>query len=344
MNAYNVKQHFLFALYIFLVMINPAKIIAQNFIDDLKSKNVQIYLEPYMELGKFSSSMKTVSFVSGSSVFTLKDGERVYLEPILMDDLNLKIPGSTASWLSEYFTPPPAPKVKVAAIVIDPGHGGRDPGANRRYTVNGEELFIKEKDITLRVALALAEELRKAYPDRQILLTRDDDSFPSLEDRTSLANSVIQDQDQEAVIFISIHVNAALNTRATGFEVWHLPQEFSRSVLKESESYGTDDVRQILNSMREEEFSRDSIMLGLNILESMDVEVGDISPNRGLRAENWFVVRNAMMPSVLVELGYLSNKEEAIRLYTDEQYLQKLTLGIYNGVYEFIQTFEASQN
>ncbi len=78
----------------------------------------------------------------------------------------------------------------VAAILIDPGHGGKDPGAIGELTAAGKKLRVVEKDITLAVSLKLYAALKAKYPDKRILVTRDDDSYPSLEDRVELANSV----------------------------------------------------------------------------------------------------------------------------------------------------------
>ena len=95
----------------------------------------------------------------------------------------------------------------------------------------------------------------------------------------------------------------------------------------------------ILNTMLEEEFLVESIKLASYILENLDEQVGDVSENRGLKEEAWSVVRKANMPSLLIELGFLSNQEEAA-LMAQENYLNKLAMGIYNGIVEFITRFE----
>ncbi|UZW05560.1 N-acetylmuramoyl-L-alanine amidase, partial [Treponema pallidum] len=97
----------------------------------------------------------------------------------------------------------------------------------------------------------------------------------------------------------------------------------------------------ILNSMLEEEFTMESIMIARSIADGMQASVGAQSKNRGVKEEAWFVVRNAKMPSVLVELGFVSNPVEA-RLLNDADYLKRCAQGIYNGLVSFITYFEGS--
>ena len=93
--------------------------------------------------------------------------------------------------------------------------------------------------------------------------------------------------------------------------------------------------------MMEEEFTTESILIAKFILDGMEEQIGDKSENRGLKAESWFVVRNARMPSVLIELGFVTNDTE-VRLLSDKGYLQKCAAGIYNGLVNFISYFENS--
>ena len=94
--------------------------------------------------------------------------------------------------------------------------------------------------------------------------------------------------------------------------------------------------------MMEEEYTTESILMAKFIEDGLNAQVGSLSPQRGIKEEEWFVVRNAKMPSVLVETGFLSNAEEAA-LLSDDNYLKKLSLGIYNGLGAFITHFERSR-
>lgn len=231
------------------------------------------------------------------------------------------------------------PFFKVGAILIDPGHGGKDPGAIGTHNINGKQTTVQEKDITLSTSLELFSLLKTRYPDKQVLLTRSTDIYLTLEERVEKANA-INLKENEAIIYISIHANAAFDTKAKGFEVWYLSPGYRRSVLSESDV--DKDLFPILNSMLEEEYTTESILIAKFILDSLDAEVGNLSPKRGIKEEEWFVVRNAHMPSVLVELGFVTNKEEAT-LMADKNYLRKTAEAIYNGINTFIMHFEQSR-
>jgi N-acetylmuramoyl-L-alanine amidase len=92
--------------------------------------------------------------------------------------------------------------------------------------------------------------------------------------------------------------------------------------------------------MKEEEYSMESVILGQYILNGLDTQIGSISPNRGLKQESWYVVRHAEMPSVLVEIGFLSHRDEFLLLGNDA-YQEKIALGMYHGILDFIRYFES---
>ena len=228
---------------------------------------------------------------------------------------------------------------RVAAILIDPGHGGRDPGAIGRHEVKGKPFVINEKDIVLDIALELNKMLISTYKDKKIVLTRNNDTYLLLEDRVEKGNSVKLDRN-EAIIMVSIHANASLNKNAKGFEVWYLPPDYRRNIIDEkSVDPSIRDILPILNTMLEEEFTIESILLAQNILDGLGASLGDQSPSRGSKEETWFVVKNSKMPSVLVEVGFVTNEEEAQKL-ADKAYLKKITEGIYNGIKKFIDNIE----
>jgi len=93
----------------------------------------------------------------------------------------------------------------------------------------------------------------------------------------------------------------------------------------------------ILNAMLEEEFTTESILMARSIMNRFDPNIGKLSPPRGIKAEEWFVVRNARMPSVLVELGFVTNPRDA-ELLLDPEYLRKLSEALYKGTVDFIGT------
>jgi N-acetylmuramoyl-L-alanine amidase len=229
---------------------------------------------------------------------------------------------------------------RVSTIVIDPGHGGEDPGSVDDVVLKGKKTQIYEKDVVLSIAQNLSSLLTAAYADKKIVMTRSTDTYISLEKRVDIANSLLK-KTSDSILYISIHANRTENKAdASGFEAWVLPPENKRTLLDEA-SAGKEylDILPILNSMMEEDISVWSIILAKDILSELDVKVGALTANRGLKEEAWSVVRNAKMPAVLVEVGFLSNAEEAKRL-TDPAYLKDLAEGVYNGIKTFISSLE----
>jgi N-acetylmuramoyl-L-alanine amidase len=91
--------------------------------------------------------------------------------------------------------------------------------------------------------------------------------------------------------------------------------------------------------MTEEEFTTESIFMGRSILNRLEEALGAATPNRGLKAEKWFVVKNAQMPAVLVELPFVTNQEDA-EIMTNDAYLKKFADAIYKGIVDFVDAFE----
>lgn len=295
--------------------------------------------------------------LSGALVFTrdghhayARTGERLvlldYADPILLDPparsgSSIVVTPAFVDRLGSFFESlPPPVTYRVGAILIDPGHGGKDPGAVGTARRGGKTVTVREKDIVLTVAKELHARLSRLYPDKKVVLTRTGDTYPSLEDRVEMANSV-KLAPHEAIIYLSIHANAAFNKSSSGFEVWYLTPDYRRTVIDKTSAEASE-ILPILNSMMEEEFTTESILIAKSVMDSLAAQIGDKSKNRGIKEEAWFVVRNARMPSVLVELGFVSNPTEAA-LLADPAYLQRCALGIYNGLVSFISYFEGSR-
>jgi N-acetylmuramoyl-L-alanine amidase len=237
-----------------------------------------------------------------------------------------------------YFTQKAKPRkdvFSIATVLIDPGHGGRDPGAIS--VIDG--VMLLEKNLTLEVSQRVVDLLISRYPDRNILTTRQKDVYPTLEERVAKANSVGL-KHNEAVIYVSIHANASFNKNAKGYEVWFLNPEYRRTLVSDEivKEKGSD-IAPILNAMMEEEFTTESIMLARKVYDRLGAGIGNQSPGRGIRAEEWFVVRNANMPSILIEMGFITHPDEG-RLLANSSYLRRIGDAIYNGIVDFIEYFE----
>lgn len=303
--------------------------------------DISVQWDPVLETGVLSRSNRTLHFNLESDYVILDYQRLVDARRAFRYGGTIMIPAALETTIRDYF-PPQAEEYtrRVAAIFIDPGHGGRDPGTIGRHRIGEEEVILNEKDLVLDTALRLRDLLLREYRDKQILLSRTTDEYLTLEERTVLANS-IEVTSNEAIVFISIHANASLNSEARGFEVWYLPPEIRRVNLVNPDQTGVADpqVLSIINTIRDEEITMESILLARSILSGMDERIGMYSPNRGLKEESWYVVRNAKMPSVLIEIGFVTNPEE-FSLLIDDTYLDGVVGGIYNGVVNFIRNFE----
>ncbi len=296
--------------------------------------------EPYRKIGTLSRAGTKVTFRPDSDSLVVNLSQEKKAGRIELENGVLLASNSAAGFLRELF----ATKVDgptVSWIVIDPGHGGKDPGTNHSHNVGGTTIHLVEKNIVLYVSKELKKMLENRFPDKNIILTRSDDTYLKLEERVEIANNIELQSDLESIVFISIHANASLNPATYGYEVWYLPPEYGRSNLISDNSPGvqTKELRQILNTMKDEEFTVESVLLAHNILDGLDSTIGDLSRNLGLKEESWFVVRNAKMPSVLVELGFVTNVEEAQHM-ADAAHLRKMAVGLYNGITAFIEGFE----
>ncbi len=312
-----------------------------SLMDSSKKNGITFYWDSLAETGMLEKNGHQLTFRKNEQIVILDSvrmsitdapelkNNKIYVSQKFMNDAELLFKEDNSTMF------------KVGAILIDAGHGGKDPGALKTYKINGKDVTIQEKDINLKVAKLLGERLKTAYPDKQIILTRDKDVYLTLQERTEIANNV-KVKENEAVLFISIHVNSSLNKTSSGYEVWYLSPGYRRTVLDKNAAGDDSSLFPILNSMLEEEYTTESIMIAKFIMDGLQSQIGNESKARGIKAEEWFVVKNSNMPSVLIELGFVSNEKEAL-LLNDTTYLKKAALGIYNGIAAFITHFERSK-
>jgi len=306
-----------------------------------KTSGMTVYWDSLSESGMLEKNGHQLSFRNGEGIVLLDSIKMMITDAPELRDNQLYVSKKFLDDSETFFNQKDELPFKVGAILIDAGHGGKDPGALKTYKVNGKNVTVQEKDVNLKVAKMLYERLHTAYPQKQIILTRDKDVFLTLGERTDIANSV-KVKENEAVLFISIHVNSSLNKTSSGYEVWYLSPGYRRTVIDQKSVDGDKNLFMALNSMMEEEYTTESIMIAKFIMDGLTAQIGKESTARGIRAEEWFVVKNSNMPAVLIELGFVSNEKEAL-LLNDEKYLKKATLGIYNGIGAFITHFERSQ-
>jgi len=207
---------------------------------------------------------------------------------------------------------------KIRTVVIDAGHGGKDPG-----TVGKK---LKEKDVVLKIALKVGEYIEKNVPDVKVIYTRKTDKFIELHERAAIANR------NKADLFISVHANAVGNPNVYGTETWvmglHKSEENlevakrENSVIVLDENYqehydGFDNSTEsyIMMSLAQSAYLESSVKFADRIEKQFKNKVGRTS--RGVKQAGFIVLYKTATPSVLVEVGFLSNETEEKFLLTE---------------------------
>jgi len=204
---------------------------------------------------------------------------------------------------------PPRPTAPFALVVIDPGHGGQDSG-----TMKGG---LVEKELALDVAHRLKQHLQGR--GLVTVLTRADDRYVSLQDRATMANN------QPESIFVSIHFDDAGRTAATGVETFYAshPISFPDRVAS---------LLPFLERTSSEPPDLESQSLAAFVQESLVVQTQAI--NRGTRGQQFYVIANVRHPAVLVEGGFLTNKDDVARL-ANADYRDQIAIGIGEGILKY---------
>ncbi|MCF7823601.1 MAG: N-acetylmuramoyl-L-alanine amidase [Candidatus Marinimicrobia bacterium] len=222
-------------------------------------------------------------------------------------------------------------KWKLDKIVLDAGHGGHDPGARG----NG----ATEKDIVLDVVKRLGK-LIEARTDIEVIYTRDKDEFIPLWERTKIAN------EAGGKVFLSVHANANKNKMASGFETYLLrpgkdpaaiavaEMENAAIKLEKPSEHRTEmsSEQLIIATMAQSSFVQQSETLADLIQSEFDKKL--IGQNRGVKQAGFIVLIGASMPNVLIELGFISNKNDARRLL-QAAYRQKAAEAIFNALMKY---------
>ncbi len=222
---------------------------------------------------------------------------------------------------------------KIKVIVIDAGHGGKDPGAI--------SLGLREKDVTLAVAKKLGELIKEAHPEIKVYYTRLTDNFIELNERSNIANR------NKADLFISIHVNHSSNTSAHGSETYVMgthkndgnlevaKRENSAVLLEDDYQSGYDGFDpnspegHIIFSFYQNAFMEQSILFASEI-ETELAKRKKVNRSRGVKQAGFLVLWKTAMPSVLVETGFMTNSEERAYLKSDAG-REELATSIFNA-------------
>ncbi|MDR2927536.1 MAG: N-acetylmuramoyl-L-alanine amidase [Cytophagaceae bacterium] len=227
-------------------------------------------------------------------------------------------------------------------VVIDAGHGGKDPGAIGKS--------VKEKDIVLNVALKVGEYLKKELPELEVIYTRKNDIFVELDERAEIANHA------KADLFVSIHANSISNPKIHGAETFvlglHRSQENLEVAKKENSVIVLEDdyttkyegfdpnstESYIIFELMQNIYLDQSLEAASIIQEQFEERVG--RHNRGVKQAGFLVLRKTAMPSILVELGFLSNKNEE-KFMSEEEGQTYLASAIFRSIRDYRNKFEA---
>lgn len=298
--------------------------IAFLLIDDniyqLSSKVIKRDNEYFVNIGSFikiiNSSFQNLSIMSNSSEIIISSKSKRNNTPT--NNINVE-----------------KNKWKFSTIIIDPGHGGKDPGAvGYRGTL--------EKDIALDVAKRLEKKISKNMKIKTVL-TRDEDIFLKLGERTKIAN------ENNGSLFISIHANAATDRRASGFETFLIGPNKNAAAVRvaarenavlelegsSGEKLTNEDL--IKATIAQSAFASKSEKFAALVQEEISKRVQ--GKNRGVKQAGFYVLMGASMPNVLVELGFISNLAEEKKLRSS-QYREVLATSIFRALEKYEKTLD----
>ena len=272
-----------------------------------------------VRLGQYSADVVRVVLdmqsLGAHNAFLLTDPYRLVIElqgqkgqeRVLTNEPPVKVEATARRSMAQTRKPnATAPAVNnLRKIVLDPGHGGKDPGA---IGAGG----LAEKDIVLSIAKKLAVKLKNEM-GMEVVLTRKDDRFVALEDRTAMANA------EDADLFISLHVNASPNAEARGIETYYLDNTTDEAAMRlaarenATSRKNISDLQFILSDMTQNMKLEDSITLAHQLqgalVGGMSKVMSDVK-DLGVKKALFYVLVGARMPSVLVEMFFITNRTE----------------------------------
>ena len=222
--------------------------------------------------------------------------------------------------------------LKIGKIVVDAGHGGHDTGT---IGPNG----LQEKDLVLDVALKLGKLLENKL-GAEVVYTRDDDTFIPLETRTAIANK------EQADLFISIHANSSDDPTARGVETYYLNFTSRADALEVAarenavSEKSIHELQDLVKKIALKEKIGESREFASDVQRSLYAGLSAKSPNlrnRGVKKAPFVVLIGANMPSILAEISFVSNPDDAKKLKTNE-YRQRIADSLYKGVFKYVNS------
>jgi len=303
--------------------------------------DLDYYWDPISKKVVLSKDGKSAKMMVGSNTVLLNDSVRTIDKEIKFHQGSCVIPRTFAyKALAPFFREKRIRKevlgrqtsaLPIRNVVIDAGHGGKDPGAIGKSG-------LKEKDVVLDIAKQLKRELQSL--GIKATLTRSNDSFVSLGQRARVTNV------KEADFFISIHANASRSKWVSGVEVFYLSESIDENTrsLKAAKNYDLNleekisgkHTAAILWDMIYNEHRRSSIDLAGLVCFSLSRKLGQ--KNRGKKPARFYVLKGTNIPAILIEVGFISNAREEKRL-RGFAYRGKIAQGIANGIAQYNRSF-----
>jgi len=300
--------------------------------------NISCSIDKVSSIAEVKYNGNVVKIMPNSNISLINDSvKRIYPQPVMKDD-SIYVPASFLKYLEDMLkkkiTVPYVEKHLINRIVIDPGHGGNNIGAV------GKHYGVREKELNLDVAKMLKEELLK-LGNFDIKLTRTSDAFIPLEERADIANRFKTD------LFISIHANTVYKRHIKGLEIFYISErtnDYSRAV-RAAENEAKSDTSGSNNSaaywkakLREnrKESKELAKMICINAVKDLNLR------NRGVKASHFLVLKRTNMPAVLVEMGFLSNKQEEERLKS-YSYRRSIARTIAEGILLYRDKYEKAK-
>jgi len=299
-----------------------------------------------VRLGQYSADVVRVVLdmqsLGAHNAFLLTDPYRLVIElqgqkgqeRVLTSEPAAKVEATAGRSMAQAKKPnATAPAVSnLRKIVLDPGHGGKDPGA---IGAGG----LTEKDVVLSIAKKLAVKLKNEM-GIQVVLTRKDDRFVALEDRTAMANA------EDADLFISLHMNASPNAEARGIETYYLDNTTDEAAIRlaarenAASRKNISDLQFILSDMTQNMKLEDSITLAHRIqgalVGGMSKVMSDVK-DLGVKQALFYVLVGARMPSVLVEMFFITHRTEG-RALSLASYQDAMVEALFEGIQKYSQS------
>ena len=233
-------------------------------------------------------------------------------------------------------------KNKIDKIILDAGHGGKDVGAS--------SYGFLEKDLAILVTLDLKKSLLRLGSQAKIIMIRNGDQYVSLEKRCHLANHSLG--PYENGLFVSIHLNTWFNEKITGFETYYLGhnnkilkarvyahiEDTSFNIQKTNLSY-LDPFKIIFSHLEVIQYQKESRFIANTVSTLVHQKINNYTVNRGVKSELFYVLKGVLMPSILIEVGFISNKND-LEFITDVKNRRHLTDSIASGIIEYEKDFE----